>query len=90
MIDILTSQNIIHVIPTVIHTILEDILKPGYEISSEDGPFHFGKDVVVPRQKAMLKRISQTFVEPMLNRCVRICNTIVLSTCITLSYDRNS
>ena len=83
-------QNIIHIIPTVIHTILEDILKPGYKISSENGPLHFGKNVVVPRHKAMLKCISKTFIKLVPNSCMRICGTKVFSTSITLGYDGNA
>lgn len=50
-------KNIVYIIPTVVDAMLQDILKSGRKVTSEDRPLDFRENVIVARGEAMLEGI---------------------------------
>ena len=83
-------QSVVHVIPSIIYTELQSILKPRGEISSEDRPLDFWKDVAVARGEAMLQCVGKIWIESVADSCLSICDTIIFCPWIALGNNRNT
>ena len=83
-------QHVVHVIPSIVHTKFQNILKHRGEILSEDRPLDFRKDVVVARGEAVLQCVGKIWIKSVADSGLSIRDTIVFCPWIALSYNRNT
>ena len=83
-------QSVIHIIPSITYTKLQNILKTGGEISSKDRPLDFWKDIVVAGAEAMLQCVTKIRIKTVADSCVSVCDTKIFRPWIALSNNRNT
>ena len=76
----------VHLIPTFINTLLENVFKTRGEASTELGPGNLGHNILLLAHPSMLDCSGQSGIMQMTKRCLSISNSIVLGPWITLCH----